>query len=494
MIFRRVIFPGLIIVGFLTVLQLQSCRLDEFDTSPDLRLSFNTDSLIFDTVFTTVGSSTRFFKIHNRQDKRVNISYIELAGGIHSYFRINVDGRSGIRIKDVEIGARDSLFVFVEVTVDPTGQDLPLVISDSIIFHLNHNVQDVKLIAWGQDANFIKPNITNPETGFSYHLIREDAVWSGSKPYIIYGYVFISPGVTLKIEKGTRVHLHNRSAMIFFPESSLKIEGTLEEQVVIQGDRLEPGYRELPGQWGYIWLLPGSRNHEINYAVIKNGTKGIVMDSIGSLSAPTLKISNAIVKNMEHTGLELNGAWVDAHNLVVSNCRVHAIVARFGGNYNFRHVTVANYYNLPGTVRQTPSVIINNYYRDSLGRVHIRPIEKAFFGNSIIYGNLPDEVLLDFYPENSVVNFSFDYSLIRTTLHQSFSSHFQNGLFSQNPLFINHGISDVRLQENSPAIGTGSHVIAADIPVDLLGNTRLERVDMGAYQYFKVDDKFSGNR
>jgi hypothetical protein len=296
MFLKRVVFSGLLIAGLFFILQMQSCRYDDFDTSPNLKLSFNADSLLFDTVFTTVGSSTRYFKVYNRHHSRINISQVELAGGSSSYFRINVDGRSGTRVNDIEIGPRDSIFIFVEVTVDPTGQDLPLVISDSVVFRLNNNVQDVKLVAWGQDAHFIKPNYTDPESGFSFHLVMEDALWAGPKPYVVYGFVLVAPGVTLKIDKGTRVHLHNRSAMVFYPESTLKIQGTLEEPVLIQGDRLEPAYRDLPGQWGYIWLMATSRDHEIDYAVIKNGTYGIVMDSIGSLTEPTLRIRNTMIK------------------------------------------------------------------------------------------------------------------------------------------------------------------------------------------------------
>jgi hypothetical protein len=493
MFLKRAAFTALLLAGLFFILQMQSCRNDDLDLSPDLRLSFNADSLLFDTVFTTIGSSTRYFKVYNRHNSRLNISQIELAGGRNSFFRINVDGRSGTLVRDIEIGPRDSIFVFVEVTVDPTGQELPLVISDSIIFRTNNNVQDVKLVAWGQDAHFIKPNYTDPESGFSFHLILEDAVWAGPKPYVVYGFVLVAPGVTLRIDKGTQVHLHNRSSLVFYPESTLKIQGTLEEPVFIQGDRLEPGYRNLPGQWGYIWLMATSRNHEIEYAVIKNGTYGIIMDSIGSHTEPTLIIRNTIIKNMEQTGLELNGAWVDAANMVVANCGTHAILARWGGNYSFRHITVANYYNLPGSIRQTPSVVINNYYKDTLGVAQIRPIIKAYFANSIIYGSMQDEIMIDFFPDNKSANFSFDHSLLRTTLGNQFASKFENCILNQNPMFKDTGTGDLRLAKESPAIGKGSNAVAAEYPFDMLGNSRNERVDIGAFQFYEEDTRKSRN-
>ncbi len=486
--FRNWGFAGLLLAGFVMILQLQSCRNDEYDTSPSLKLEFSADSLLFDTVFTTVGSSTKFFKVYNRNQTRVKISDITLAGLSESYFRINADGRSGTQISDVEIGPRDSLFVYVEVTVDPTGQDLPLVIADSVVFSLNNNVQDVKLVAWGQDANFIRPNYHDTVFDISYHRITENTLWSGPKPYVIYGILWVEPNVTLEIAEGTNVHLHHRSGMIFRPRSSFKVKGSLENPVMIQGDRLEPAYRDIPGQWGYIWLMATSQEHEIDHAIIKNGTYGIVMDSIGSFTEPTLRLSNTLVTGMDQTGLELNGAWVEAENLVVADCGVHAIKMQWGGNYSFKHTTVANYYSWQGAIRQTPSVVINNYFVVE-GTVYERPIEQASFANSIIYGSLQEEVLLDFFPDNSQAVFSFDHSLVRTSLNIDMPSHFQNSIFNQNPRFVGTQDNDFRLMEDSPVIGVGSAEIASDVPFDILGNSRAERVDLGAYQYYEIEEE-----
>lgn len=487
MLIKREVIILLTILGFIFVLQLQSCRQYDYDTSPDLRLSFDTDSLLFDTVFTTVGSSTRYFKVYNRNSSRINISQLELAGGSSSYFRINADGRSGTRMNDIEIGPRDSIFIYVEVTVDPTGADLPLVIADSVMFRINNNLQNVKLVAWGQDANFIRPNYTDEETGNSAHVIYENTVWSGPKPYVVYGVVVVLPEVTLTIEKGTRVHLHHRSALQFYPQSSFKVLGTLEEPVEIQGDRLEKMYEEIPGQWGYIWLMATSRDHQIEHAVIKNGTYGLIMDSIGRFDGPTLTIRNSIIKNMDQTGLEFNGAWVESSNTVVANCGLHAILMRWGGNYDFRHLTVANYYNLAGAIRQTPSVVINNYYKDTLGVAQVRPIEKAYFGNSIIHGSLQEELLVDFYPDLQSANFRIEYSLIRTTLQNQLPDKFQNAIFNRQPGFLNTSQQDYRLMENSPVLGAGSPDIFPLIPFDIMGNERSERIDLGAYQYYKIE-------
>lgn len=489
MINRKLTLFALLVAGIFFVLQMQSCRQDDFDTSPSLRLEFDTDSLLFDTVFTTVGSATRFFKVYNRQNSRVSISNLELAGGSSSYFRINADGRSGTRINDLQIGPNDSIFVFVEVTVDPVGQDLPLVIADSVVIDLNGNSHNVKLIAWGQDANFIRPNYTDTINNISAHIITQNTTWSGPKPYVVYGLVLVAPGVTLNIERGTNVHFHNNSALIFYPESTFKVRGTLEEPVSFLGDRLESIYSDLPGQWGYIWLMATSRDHEIDYAIIKNATYGIVMDSIGSLTEPTLRIRNTIIENMDQTGLELNGAWVEGSNLVVANCGVHAIQMRWGGTYSFKHVTVANYYNLPGAIRQTPSVFVNNYYLDTLNVPVVRDFESIYFGNSIIYGSVQEEFMQEMYPQDTQANIVFDHCLLKSTVNTQMPDYFQNSFFNEQPRFYNIGDNDYRLLDNSPVIGRGSAEIALDLPLDIMGNNRSDSIDLGAYQYYEIEEE-----
>ncbi len=486
----RNLFPVLAsLIILLLALQFQSCRKDNFDTSPSVKLSFSADSLLFDTVFTTIGSSTRYFKVYNRHSSDVIISDIRLAGGNSSFFRINASGNSGTRITDLEVGANDSIYIFVEVTVDPVGEDLPLVISDSVVFYVNNNIQDVKLVAWGQDANFIRPNFSDTVNDIDYHLITSHTTWSGIKPWVVYGLVVIAPQASLTIDQGSQVHFHNNSAMIFLDRSSLKIEGTAEEPVFLQGNRLESDYSDLPGQWGYIWLTAGSTNHSIENAVIKNATYGVIMDSIGSFTEPTLRMHNTIIKNMDQTGLELRGAWVEATNLVVANCGVSAINMMLGGNYNFRHITVGNYYSLPGTIRQTPSLAFNNYYVDTAGTVQVRDFEQIYFGNSIIYGSLTEEISLDLYPDNSNPGFVFDHCLVRTSFHNQFSEQFINSLTNEQPRFVEARDNNYRLRNDSPARKKGSKDIALEVPLDILGRNRTDSVDIGAYQYYQEEEE-----
>ena len=133
-------------------LGMTGCIEDGFTTSPSHVLSFSTDTVSFDTVFTSISTSYRSFRIYNRNKKSVNISSIRVADAEHTGFQINVDGISGESFSDVEIRGKDSIFVFVKMKVDPTDRNNPIEIKDSIIFVTNGVAQDVKLRAYGQDV------------------------------------------------------------------------------------------------------------------------------------------------------------------------------------------------------------------------------------------------------------------------------------------------------------------------------------------------------
>jgi len=460
-----------------------SCRDDGIDPDPSIRLSFSADSLLFDTVFTTVGSATRSFKVYNDHDERVRISSVSLAGAPDSYFRMNVDGRAGTIIEDVDVEANDSIYVFVEVTVDPVNQELPLTIVDSIEFNINQNIQDVKLVAWGQDAHFIHPNYED-DSGLEYHRITEDTEWTAELPYVVYGLAVVDPGVTLRVQEGARIHFHNNASLIFLAQSTFKVEGSAEDPVKFQGDRLEEFYQEQPGQWGRIWLTATSRDHEIEHAIIKNGTVGLHVDSIGSLTDPTLQIRNTEIRNMALAGLFSQGSHVTGENLAITNIAEYAMLLTLGGEYDFRHVTIANYFR---DIRNTPSLLFNNYYEDADGNIQIRPFEDIYFGNSIVYGNNQEEVFFDLHPDTET-DYTFDHCLIRTQMDADGPAYI-NTLVNEDPLFYDTQVHDFRLTEESPAIDAGNPDVAFGIPYDLYGEDRTERPDIGAVQYVPIEEE-----
>jgi len=483
------IFQGFLIFIILVpvIFFLFSCSEEPFDLSSDVRLEFSRDSILFDTVFTTIGSTTQWLVVHNQHNRRILIDRIRLGGGAASVFRFNADGRSGPEVRNLEIAPNDSIFLFVEVTIDPTPQNLPFIVSDSLEFTVNSRKQYVNLTAWGQNAHFIHPNVFDPELNIRYHLISESTTWTDSLPYVIFGLAVVDRGVTLSIRQGTQIHMHNNSSLIFLGEASLRVEGTLESPVVFQGDRHEKFFKNLPGQWGRIWLSATSKDHDINFAIIKNGTVGLQVDSIGSTIEPTLRIRNTVIKNKSLIGLLARGSNVVAENLVVANCGQHLLLLALGGTYEFRHSTFANYFNLPGgTARRTSSVVFNNYYLAANGSLQYRPFHRILFSNSIIFGNLAEEIHADLRP-GTTLPILFDHSLLRSS-NALFRPSFVNVKLNLSPQFHNVTQLDFRLRSNSPAIGAGNPATGIAVPFDLLGRERTLPPDMGAYQFHPIEE------
>lgn len=469
---------------FISTLLFSSCKKDELLTDPSAKIEVSKDTVMFDTVFSQVGSTTKSFRIYNRHNQPLNISKIFLGTGANSQYRINVDGfytsPSNPIIRDVEILGGDSLFVFVQVTVDPTGINSPLIIKDSIIFETNGNVQDVKLVAIGQDVYLHKP--TNfPTNGFpAYSIIPCNDVWTNDKPHLIFGYAFVDSACTLTMQQGTRVHLYKNAVLAVY-KGTLIINGTKNNEVIIQGSRLEPDYKELPGQWGKIHLMAGSKNNVINYAIIKNGAIGIQVDTVVTSGTPTLKLSNTIIKNMQAAALYAQGAHIWSNNCVFANCGQYVAALTIGGKYKFEQCTFANFWTADN--RTTPILAISNYYTSG-STLFVRPMDSCYFGNCILFGTIADEIAIDsttavgsgFY-----MKYHFNHCILKTTLNTTNTVFYNTNLKNFNPLFKDTDANDYRINTGSPVIDAGDTFI--NIPFDLNGNLRSGIPDIGAYEY-----------
>jgi hypothetical protein len=249
---------------------------------------------LFDTVFTTVGSITKVFKVYNNSNEPVMIRSIQLGGGYASNYRFNIDGKHGVKIENLEIRGKDSAWVFVEVTVDPTNQNTPHIVEDSLIFTTHAKRQKIMLAAFGQDAYFYVPTVAATATFPAYSTIS--GVLPTDKPHVIYGWAFVPNDSVLVMPAGTRVYMHHNANLAVLSGGSLKIHGSLGNEVNIRGDRLDSYYKDQPGAWGRIWLTAGSINNEIDYAIIQNGRVGVHVDTLGNSTQPTLIMRNTIIK------------------------------------------------------------------------------------------------------------------------------------------------------------------------------------------------------
>jgi len=451
------------------LLLLLSCnKKDKIDTDPALSLSFSTDTIFFDTIFTTIGSVTKRLLVYNNNDNKINVSSIQLAGGPNSFYKMNIDGISSHSASNIEIPAHDSLFIFIRVTIDPNSQNTPLIVSDSLVFNTNGNVQDVQLVAWGQDANFYKDE-----------TLGGNIIWDSLKPHVIYGFVRVDTGASLTLQEGTKVYLHKNAYLSVSSQASLKITGVLNHPVRFQGDRLDPFYRDLPGQWDGIYLEKGSVQNEINYAIIKNGSFGILIDTINSPNIPALKIDNTIIQNMTGTGISAYASSIVSTNCVIGNCGSAALELVFGGSYDFRHLTIGNYWS--ASARISPSVYISDFTYDQNFTMVMNPLTKAYFGNCIIYGSEDDEIRLD-SAGTIPFNFAFDHVLLKTEADISTDLRYIECIRNEDPVFVDVANYNFSIDSISPAIKKG---IPVGILFDINGVERGQTPDLGAYQYIK---------
>jgi hypothetical protein len=485
------------------MLMAGACRKDDAFLNTPVSLGFSQDTVIFDTVFTTIGSVTQWLKVYNKEKQPVLIDHIYLAGGSNSMFRMNVDGKPATSVKGVELAPNDSIFIFVEVTVDPTNSNNPLVITDSIVFINKGKAQDVKLVAWGQDAHFITPD--KKVGSIPYRIIAaegETVEWTNDKPYVVYGYAVVDSVGMLKIEKGTRIHFHNNSGLWVYKGGSIKVNGTLEEPVTFQGDRLDPYYRDLPGQWDRIWINEGSVDNEFNYAIIRNGFIGIQAEILDQPMGNKLILNNTIIENMSGRGLFSRAYNVEATNCLITNSGDITVFLAVGGSYDFRHTTIANYWPYGGS-RQVPALVVANYEENfSTNTVLAGDLTKAYFGNCIIYGSNKEEFLaLDKY--GGAFSYLLDHCLIKTTQNPVLKpAHYiscitrNQDLPSYNPgekIFKSYNDKDWRPDSLSVVNNYGALHVLSNAPVqpvsiiekDLKGDNRLQDAgpDLGALEF-----------
>lgn len=479
---------------------LFSCQPDEFTTDSSARLSFSADTITFDTIFTTIGSVTKSFKIYNDNDYSINISSIYLKEGQTSNYRVNLDGQSGYSFADYEIAANDSIYVFVEVTLDPNDGYLPLVVEDALVFNSNGNSDLVLLESFGQDVHLIDElSLTSTET------------WANDKPYLILEGLFVDTNAVLTIEPGVRVYFHDNAYLYVWGQ--LQVEGTKEEPVVFEGDRFDMGYDRSAGRWATIQFSSISRGNSIDYAIIRNPELGILIGHPLQLEdTPQLSLSNTIIQNAVSAHIVAYGAEITANNCVFADAENHSLFLVAGGKYNFNHCTSS----IPGAFRVDAGVFENYQRSDGYALnlannttytytdednitsevLFIRDLEEANFNNCIFWGSHSEEFITSNNEEGDF-NYYFNHCILKQTedsIDINDSKYYNNVVLNEYPLFVNdsatYGNLDLRLETLSPAIDAGNMEIInlnAILEYDLDGALRTEdgSPDLGAYERYE---------
>lgn len=460
-------FPANNLIIVLLVLIAFSCRKTSFTNSPNAALSFSTDTLHFDTVFTTTGSVTQSFKIFNQNGQKLRLSQIRLMGGASSPFKLNVDGTAGAGFSNIELEPNDSVYVFVSVTINPNAANLPFVVQDSILVNFNGNSRYFQLQAFGQNAHF-----------FKNQRITADSTWKNDLPFVILGSLSVDSNVTLTINKGCKIYSHSDAP--FIVNGTLKVNGEAYDstRATFSGDRLDPDYRDLPGSWPGIYFTASSINNELTYAIIKNAYQGIITQS--SITAnPKITLNQCIIDNIYDAGIMSAGSSIKAVNCLISNCGSNISIAA-GGSYSFDFCTVASFAT-DYIDHKNPVLSISNSYQQN----QTFPLY-AQFRNCIFYGEgglVPNEVVVNKEASANPFNVTFQNVLYKNkddTIDPLFTNSLKNKLPEFDSIDAGRRIFDFHLKPTSQAIKKG---ITTGVTIDLDGKPRgTITPDLGCYQ------------
>ncbi len=459
-----------------------SCKKEQLLTTGG-ELRFSTDTLSFDTVFTTMGSATLGLKIYNPQSQKITISSVRMAGGTNSPFRLNVDGMPGDG-RNIEIAANDSAYVFATVKIDPTDENSPFVVEDRLIATLNGNEFSIPVMAYGQNAHYIVN-----DTAIAVDRFELD------KPYVIIGYAIVAPGKTLTIPGGCRIYMHQNARL--YVAGTLLAQGTATDSIIFQGDRLDRayyGYEGYPGEWGGIYFDSYSTGNVMEHVILRNcgrPTQGAPAAAIqvapDSASGTQLTMKQCSIENSIGYGLLAFAGSVNAVNCVIHSCGANTLALVQGGNYTFSNCTFATYGNAKISHTEDPVAVFLNYF-DTSKDGYIPGNLDVTLQNCVIAGSLEDEFfagskgggLARVSLSNCVVKANPD-SVAKFVMQSKVRYARPDGTL--DPMFVDINKWNFRLKQGSPLIDSGADVSEL-IDRDYTARRKGAGVDIGAYESF----------
>lgn len=428
---------------------------ETFTYDPDVKLLFSKDTVLFDTLFSTVGSTTQRLEVYNPSQNAVAITSVELAKSNTSAYKVYINGEQDKHFTGVQLLGGDSLLVLIEVHIDAQDEDLPFLVKDSLIFTTNQNVQDVKLIAWGQDAHFIKSL-----------AIQKDTTFTKVRPYVIYDSIWVAEEASLHIEKGARLYFNTGSKLVV--DGNLLVTGTAEERVLFRNDRMDGVYKNGLGQWQGIFFSRDSRDNYIEHAVIRNADVGILVEGSDTDTIPDITIANTIIENMAISGIAAFNADIDAYNLLVNSCASNLIENYGSGYYSYLHCTFDN------TFFHREDIAL--FFADTLSEMGNQPFQLVL-ENNIIWGNRSDELAVIQEEANSHIRIRSN--LIKT---RNESLYAEQNILNEEPQFVNQREYNYQIDSTSIVINKG---ITTSVKKDIEGHVRDTVPDLGAYEYIK---------
>ncbi len=460
-----------VFLSFLScIILVTSCKKDTFITSSDAILRISEDTIHFDTVFTSLGSTTHYLKIFNLNDQKLKLTSLTLKGGASSFFKLNVDGISGTNFSNLELEANDSMYMFATVRIDPNLANLPFIVRDSIEILYNGNTKWIQLQAYGKNARFLN-NVK----------VTTDSSFTNSMPIVILGSLTINQNKTLTIQQGTQIYVHANAPIVV--NGTLKAIGdtSLSSKIVFQGIRIDDPYKDYPGSWPYIYFSPTSKDNQLQHCIIKNAYQGVVAENPASNSNPKVTIDQCIFNNIYDKALLCYNSSLLVRNSLISNCGF-GFYAVSGGTYNFNHCTFASFSNY--YLSHKESLITLSNTTNDLSNSNALNVT---INNSIIYGDggfVDNEISIP--KTNTAVGFSVSCnSILYKQKTNPANVTITNSLKDANPNFeeidYTKNIYNFNIKTNSPCIDAAQ---APSLSVDINGKPRPQgiRSDIGCYE------------
>ncbi len=434
--------------------------------SPSARLQVSADTVLFDTLLTEKLSLTKRFRIFNPTANAIRIDRIGLGLGSQSHYRIFANGKEGPYITNEILNGGDSILVLVDALIDPSDEDLPYLVKDSVIIDWNTNSTHVKLVSWGQDAIYLTVNNVCNTT------------FDSPRPYVIYDSLLVEPACSLRIKRGVRMLFNNNAAL--HVAGTLLVEGDSGNFVTFRNTRFDENYLEAPGQWGApgvgagIVFYPQSRNNRISHAIIENAISGIYMGIPDEDETYDLEISNTIIRHMARFGILSFTSDIYAENSLIYNCGSSLIANLAGGNYSYLHCTFSNFPNF--FLSDDPALIFSDNV-DNANDPIVAPLTVAMT-NSIIWGAGKEELIVN-GGGGSPISLQLISNIIRSeeNIPGNFTSVENNFPGFKNPMMF-----DYRLDSTSFSIDKGN---TTGLQSDLEGRARDELPDLGAFEFSK---------
>lgn len=445
-----------------------SCTKEEqITTDHSAKLSFSFDTVWFDTVFAQSGTNqpmsvTKRLWVYNPNNNAVQVN-INLKGNAWGFYKLNIDGQPANSVNGKLIRGKDSLIIFIQMYVNPTDSTTPFFVFDEIDFTTNGNFQPVIIAGYAKQAVYFRNQVLDCATN-NLH-------WTNKLPIVIYDSILVPHGCTLTIDAGTHIYSHVKSC--FLVSGTLIVNGTTNSPVIFEGDRLEPDYSDVPGQWIGIRIDSVSKDNVIKGAIIKNGFIGIQVDYPTINQNPKLLLSQSIIQTMNVYGLAGFSTDMLAINNQITNCGQYTFIGALGGNYNLYFNTFATFNNVFNRTSGT-FLLDNSPYTDPTGTTVIAAFPVNFdLRNNIIYGSQDDELILNVNATGGNTNSTtknIQNCLLKTKQYAySFPASAKDAI-NYDPAFNNYLKNDFTLTSSSPAKGNGIPI--STITTDLKGTSR----------------------